>query len=115
MNEEVETVDGARLMIDRDGVQANHIQTEAIDSQQIERCVRWFRQVTIETPPAINSHWLRHVVQNQLDEKVSIGALIVAAYRCGIPIAHNPESDRNNVTIGISADNINEYDCGCAG
>lgn len=111
----IQTVDGQSLLIGSSGVCQDEQDSQSVDPQQVLFCHRWFGQAIAADKPEVNSYWLRHYVSQWIGEEVSSGALILAAHEAGFPIGYDPATDNRNVTIGVSVQCMNEYDCGCGG
>ena len=56
---------------------------------------------------------VKHVVENWAGQKISNGALIVAAYQAGFEIEKPADEAGANVTLGLDATDLREFDCGC--
>ena len=119
----IRTLDGDRLWIAASGVLDSELQIEALSEaeinairvapEQIARCKTWFAQASKSGPPTVNSFWLQQFLQHWSGEKVSQGAVILAASQTGFEIASDPGSRTTSVTIGVSKDSISQFDCGC--
>lgn len=111
---DIETVDGERLQIGAKGVvDQTDRSADPVDAEQIELCIRWFAGAKPTPEPTVSSFWLKHVVEHWAGTAISNGAVILAAQRVGLPIARDAGSRTASATIGVSADSINEFDCGC--
>ncbi len=85
----------------------------AIPQKQIDLCHQWLSRATIANPPQFSSFWIKHVVENWAGQKISNGAVIVAAFQAGFEIA-KPKDERGvSVSIGLDATDLREFDCGC--
>jgi hypothetical protein len=112
--EAIITVSGETLFVGADGVTSpSTAGALPIDDLQIRECLRWFERAEKTEEATVNSFWLKHFVQHWSGTPVSHGAVIVAAYRSGFPIARSADNASPNVTIGVAQHCIDEYDCGC--
>lgn len=110
----METVEGLRLTVGQKGIVGDVDDVfDPVDDKQVELCTRWLSQAKATPTPTLNSFWLKHVVENWAGTFISNGAVIVAAHRAGLPIGRESDSRTANVTIGVSTDSVNEFDCGC--
>lgn len=110
--DEVETYDGRRWLVNREGV-GNDGASGPVATEEVKECLHWFAQAQPTATPTINSFWLKHVVEQWAGTAISHGALIVAASQAGFPIGREADADHANVTIGVAVESMNEYDCGC--
>ena len=110
----METVEGERLEVGQKGVVDSEATTlDAIDEDQIKLCVRWLTQAEATSIPTLNSFWLKHVIENWAGTSISNGAVILAAYRMGIPIGRDADCLTANVTVAVAPQSVDEFDCGC--
>lgn len=80
---------------------------------EVSRCRLWFAQARQSDPPKVNSFWLQQFLNHWAGERLSQGAVIVAAFQSGFSIGYETVGRTASVTIGISNDSINQFDCGC--
>jgi len=114
LTDEVETVEGLRLTVGQSGVVRDVSDAvDPIDDKQVKLCTDWFAQAKVTPTPSLNSFWLKHVVENWAGTFISNGAVIIAAYRAGFPIGRDSDNQTVNVTIGVSTESVDEFDCGC--
>lgn len=85
----------------------------AIPQKEIDICRQWLCRATAAQPPQFSSFWVKHVVENWAGQKISNGALIVAAYQAGFEIEKPADEAGANVTLGLDATDLREFDCGC--
>lgn len=85
----------------------------AISQKQIDLCHQWLSKATVANPPQFSSFWVKHVVENWAGQQISNGALIVAAFEAGFELAKPKNEPGSNVTIGLDATDLREFDCGC--
>lgn len=72
----------------------------AVNYQEFVHCVDVLSQCTITKTPALNSYYLKHVVERKCGEYISNGALIAAVKHLGIKLKYNPNSP--NIGVAIS-------------
>jgi hypothetical protein len=110
----VRTTDGQHLPIGQIGVVDPSMGSATpVDQAQLEECRRWFAQAKACSESKVNSFWLQHFIQHWSGANLSNGAVILAAHQLGFSIGREPGEQSNNVTIGVSLDCIDEFDCGC--
>lgn len=97
-------------VLDRD---ATEVTNAAVCQNEIDLCRKWLSRATASSPPKFSSFWVKHVVENWAGEKISNGALIVAAFEAGFDIAKPYGEAGANVNLGLDATDIREFDCGC--
>jgi len=114
-NTMVTTDTGEHLWIGVNGVtSALPVASDIVHRSEIEQCSRWFALAKSTRKPTVNSFWLHQFVQNWVGEPVSHGAVILAAHQSGVVIGRDPGQVAAHVSIGISTECIDEFDCGCA-
>lgn len=85
----------------------------AIPQKEIDLCRQWLSRASVAHPPQFSSFWVKHVVENWAGQNISNGALIVAAHQAGFEIAKPADEPGVNVTLGLDATDLREFDCGC--
>ena len=114
---EIRTIDHLPLSIDERGVcdpsDSQQVRSNLLEPKQIELCKQWLSRATKSETPSISSFWVKHVVESWAGTSISNGALIVAAYEAGFPIARERNATDANVTIGLHSTDVEEFDCGC--
>ncbi len=116
MSHIITTKEQRKLLIGPSGIldAENHTQTEhTIEPHEIAICHKWLTRATVARPPEFSSFWVKHVVENWAGEKISHGALIVAAHEAGFEISKPEHESGSNVSLGLDATDLREFDCGC--
>lgn len=108
----IQTTDHQSLTIGPAGVTTAE-DIEPIDPQQLKLCQQWLSRAEPTPTPTLSSFWLKHVVENWAGAPISNGAIIVAAYQAGFPIAREANAKTGNVNIGLTSSDVEEFDCGC--
>ena len=121
------TGEGSVLKVGRTGVvvdvledAAGNLFSEAcfarLDStylSEISRCSSWFKQAKKSSTASVNSFWLQQFLQHWSGEKLSQGAVILAAHESGFEIRQLESSRTGSVSIGLATECIDQFDCGC--
>ena len=108
-------MDHQSLSISEKGVVADELASlePAPQESQTELCRQWLSRAKPTTASKLSSFWVKHVVENWAGTPISNGALIVAAHAAGFPLSRDPDATHANVNIGLSSNDVEEFDCGC--
>ena len=116
MSHTVTTNDQRTLTIGPLGIVTSDTRSDAptaIPQKEIDLCRQWLSRASVAHPPQFSSFWVKHVVENWAGQNISNGALIVAAHQAGFEIEKPADEPGVNVTLGLDATDLREFDCGC--
>lgn len=94
-------VDGRTFRVDTAGLLTPYRRVliePAPPEAQIRNAVRFLRAVGHVKTPKVGGNFAKHFAEHWVGSYISRGALYIAAYRCGVPLA----VDDGGVTIGVS-------------
>ena len=91
-------------------LQSNDIEFTADDMNQIQTCIDWLKDKTVDNK--INristSYGIKHIIERELNTNIANGCLIAAVIQLDIPFEKIPNSP--NIHVAISASELYKND-----